>query len=199
MRKIFTFAAVTILFAVSANAQTYFNLGYGLGSDKTTFGSMEADVTNSNTIFAGVSHNFGIAGNFGVEPGVNYVFNFSKTGDELSVKNQYHGLQVPVLFNYALVSSSDMALKVLAGPSANYGLSDKSTTYVGDTKGLDIDNYSDDSYSRFGVSASFGLAAEWCNTIRLKIGYDLGLTDLNKSDNVNYKQDLLTFSLGYIF
>ena len=71
--------------------------------------------------------------------------------------------------------------------------------YQGGIKGLGIDNYSDGSYSRFGVSASFGLAAEWCNTIRLKIGYDLGLTDLNKSDNVSYKQDLLTFSLGYIF
>ena len=199
MRKIFTIAALTILFAVSANAQTLFNLGYGLGSDKTTFGSMETDATNSNTLFAGFSHNFGIADNFGVEPGVNYVFNFSQTGDELSVKNKYHGIHVPVLFNYALVSSSDIALKVLAGPSASYGISDKSTTYVGGIKGLDIDNYSDGSYSRFGVSASFGLAAEWCNTIRLKIGYDLGLTDLNKSDNVSYKQDLLTFSLGYIF
>lgn len=190
---------MTIIFAVSANAQTYFNLGYGLGSDKTTFGSMETDATNSNTLFAGFSHNFGIAGNFGVEPGVNYVFNFSKTGDELSVKNRYHGIQVPVLFNYAIVSSSDMTLKVLAGASANFGLSDKSTTYVGDTKGLDIDNYSDGSYTRFGVSASFGFAAEWFNTIRLKIGYDLGLTDLNKADNVSYKQNLLTFSLAYIF
>lgn len=199
MKKILTIAAVTILFAVSANAQTYFNLGYGLGSDKTTFGSMEADFTDSNTLFAGVSHNFGIAGNFGVEPGVNYVFNFSKTGDELSVKNQYHGIQIPVLLNYAFISSNDFALKLLAGPAANIGLSDKSTTFVGDTKGLVIDNYADDSYSRLGLSASFGLAAEWSNTIRLKVGYDLGLTDLNKSENVSYKQNLLNFSIGYIF
>ena len=199
MKKILTIAAVTILFAVSANAQTYFNLGYGLGNDKTTFGSMAPDVSKSNTLFAGVSHNFGIAGNFGVEPGVNYVFNFSKTGDELSIKNQYHGIQVPVLLNYAFAPSTDFALKLFAGPSANLGLSDKSTTYVGDTKGLVIDNYADDSYSRFGVSASFGIAAELHDTIRLKIGYDLGLNDLNKSDNVKYKQNLLTFTLGYIF
>lgn len=198
-RKILTIAAAAILFAVSANAQTYFNFGYGLGDDKTTFGSMETDVTNSNTLFAGVSHNFGVAGNFGIEPGVNYAFNFSKIGDEFGAKNQYHGIQVPVLLNYAFLSSSDFALKLFAGPAANFGLSDKTTTYVGDIKGLVIDNYADDSYSRLGVSASFGFGAEWCNTIRLKIGYDLGLVDLNKSENVSYKQNLLTFSLGYIF
>lgn len=199
MKKLFFIAAAAILFAVSANAQTYFNVGYGLGSDKTTFGSMEPDITNSNTLFAGVSHNFSIAGNFGIEPGVNYVFNFSKTGDDLCVKNRYNGIQVPVLFNYAIVPSSDFALKILAGPSANVGLSDKSTTYVGDEKGMIIDNYSDESYSRLGVSASFGLAAEWCNTFRIKVGYDLGLNDLNKSDKVCYKQNLLTFSIGYMF
>ena len=199
MKKLFTIAVAAILFAVSANAQTYFNLGYGLGSDRTTFGSMDPDVTNSNTLFAGVSHNFGIAGNFGIEPGVNYVFNFSKTGDDLGIKNRYHGVQVPVLFNYAVLSSSDLALKVFAGPAANLGLSDKSTTFVGSKKGLVIDNYSDGSYNRLGVSASFGLAAELSNTIRIKIGYDLGLNDLNKADKVSYKQNLLTFSLGYIF
>lgn len=199
MRKILTIAAVTILFAVSANAQTYFNLGYGLGRDKTTFGSMEPDATQSSTLFAGVSHNFGIAGNFGVEPGVNYVFNFSNTGDELSVKNQYHGIQVPVLLNYAFVPSSNFAFKLFAGPAANLGLSDKSTTYVGDTKGITIDNYADDSYNRFGLSASFGIAAELHETFRLKLGYDLGLTDLNKEEKVSYRQNLLTLSLGYIF
>lgn len=199
MRKILTIATVTILFAVSANAQTYFNLGYGLGEDRTTFGSMETDASESNTLFAGVSHNLGIAGNFGVEPGLNYVFNFSKIGDDLCVKNNYHGIQVPVLLNYAFVPASDLAFKLFAGPAANLGLSDKSTTYVGDTEGLTIDNYEGGSYKRFGLSASFGLAAEFHDTFRLKIGYDFGLTDLNKSDKVSYKQNLITFSLGYIF
>lgn len=199
MKRILTIAAAAILFAVSANAQTYFNLGYGMGSDKTTFGTMDPDVTNSNTLFAGVSHNFGIAGNFGVEPGVNYVYNFSKTGDDLGAKNQYHGIQVPVLLNYAVLSSSDFALKLFAGPAVNFGLSDKSTTFVGDTKGITIDNYEDNSYNRLGVSASLGLGAEWNNVVRIKVGYDLGLNDLNKSDNVSYKQNLLTFTLGYMF
>lgn len=199
MKKIFTIVAATILFAASANAQTYFNLGYGLGFDKTTFGSMETDATQSNSIFAGVSHNFGIVGNFGVEPGLNYVFNFSKVGDDLCVKNRYHGIQVPVLLNYAFVPSNNLTLKLFAGPAANIGLSDKSTTYVGSTKGLVIDNYADESYNRFGIAASFGVAAELFDIIRIKIGYDLGLNDLNKADNVKYKQDLLTFSLGYKF
>ena len=199
MRKILTIVAATILFAVSANAQTFINLGYGLGWDKTTFGPLETDATNSNAIFAGASHNFGIAGNFGIEPGLNYVFNFSKIGDDLSVKNQYHGLQLPVLFNYAIVPSDNFTFKLFVGPSASFGISDKSTTYVGGIKGIVIDNYEDGSYNRFGLAASFGLAAELFETVRIKVGYDLGLLDLNKAEKIVYKQNMLTFSLGYIF
>ena len=31
------------------------------------------------------------------------------------------------------------------------------------------------------------------------LGYDLGITDLSKSDNILRKQNMLTFTLGYIF
>lgn len=200
MRKLLTIAAAMILFAVSANAQTYVNIGYGLSRDKTTFGSMDTDASNSNAIFAGVSHNFGIGGDFGVEPGLNYLHNFSNISDDgLTVKNRYHGIQVPVLFNYAIVPSSNFTFKFLAGPAVSLGLSDKSTTYAGGVKGYTINNYKDGSYRRLGLSASLGLAAELYDIIRLKIGYDFGLTDLQKSDDICYKQNMLTFSLGYIF
>ena len=199
MRKLFTIAAAAVIFAVSANAQTYFNLGYGLATDITSYTGMDSESTDSNTLFAGVSHNFGIAGNFGVEPGINYVFNFSSEGDSMGYKNQYHGIQIPVLFNYAIVPVSDIAFKAFVGPSVNFGLSDKTKVFAGDKLSYTVDNYADDSYNRLGVSASFGLAAEWSNTIRLKLGYDLGLTDLNKAEKIGYKQNVLTFSLGYIF
>lgn len=200
MKKILIIAAATILFAVTANAQTYVNVGYGLARDKYTVSSLEASVSNSNSVFAGISHNFFIAGNFGIEPGVDYLYNFSSEKESLAtLKNRYHGIMVPVLFNYKFDLANDFAFRALLGPVANFGLSDKTMTYADGKKILTVDNYADKSYNRFGVSASVGFAAEWFNVFRLKVSYDFGLNDLNKNDNIGYRQNVLTFTLGYMF
>lgn len=200
MKKILTIAAAMILFVVSVNAQTYVNAGYGLAWDKVKIGNVASSTDNSNSIFAGVSHNFTLVGDFGVEPGINYLFNFSNRDDDgLGFKNRHHGIMVPVLFNYNFDIAQDFSFKALLGPSLNFGLSDKTTTYVDGVKGYTINNYTENSIRRFGVSASIGLAAEWFDTFRLKIGYDIGLNDLSKDEALKFRQNLLTFTVGYMF
>lgn len=208
MKKIFTIVAAALLFACAANAQTYFNLGYGYGMNKVQFGELDPDTVGSNAITAGVSHNFGIAGNFGIEAGLNYMHDWSWEGLEAGeskgakktgVMSRYDGLNVPVLLNYAFPLASDFKVKVLAGPKMFLGLSDKSTTYVNGEKGLVYNSYEDDDLSRFNVSASFGVAGEWMDKFRFMLGYDLGINDMDKSDLAKRKQSMLTFTLGYIF
>ena len=202
MKKIFTIVAAALLFACAANAQTYANLGYGYGMNKVQFGSLESDTTGSNAIMAGISHNFGIAGNFGIEAGINYMHDWSWAsldGRKSGAMSRYDGINVPVLFNYAFPLASDFSVKVLLGPKAFCGISDKTTTYVNSEKGYTVDNYEDKDNSRFGLSGSVGVAGEWCNKFRFMLGYDLGITDLSKSDNILRKQNMLTFTLGYIF
>lgn len=204
MKKIFTIVAAALLFACAANAQTYFNLGYGYGMNKVQFGDLDPDTVGSNAIIAGVSHNFAIAGNFGIEAGLNYMHDWSWEGIEKADKktgamSRFDGFNVPVLFNYAFPVANDFTVKVLAGPKMFLGLSDKVTTYANGEKGYVVNSYDDKNINRFNVSASFGVAGEWCNKYRFMLGYDLGITDIDKSDLTLRKQNMLTFTLGYIF
>lgn len=144
---------------------------------KIQFGELDPDTVGSNAITAGISHNFAIAGNFGIEAGLN----------------------IPVLFNYAFPLASDFSVKVLLGPKMFYGISDKVTTYANGEKGYTVNSYDDENIGRFNVSGSIGLAGEWCNKFRFMLGYDLGITDIDHSELSLRKQSMLTFTLGYIF
>ena len=204
MKKIFAIAAAALLFTCAVNAQTYFNVGYGYGMNKVQFGNLEPETVSSNAITAGISHNFAIDGNFGIEAGLNYMHDWNWEGLEANDKktgamSRFDGLNVPVLVNYAFPLASDFTVKALLGPKFFYGLSDKTTTYAGGEKGYVVNSYDDENCSRFNVSASAGIAGEWCNKFRFILGYDLGITDIDKSDSVLRKQSMLTFTLGYIF
>lgn len=204
MKKIFTIVAAALLFAGAANAQTYFNLGYGYGMNKVQFGSLESDTVGSNAITAGVSHNFAIAGNFGIEAGLNYMHDWSwdgleKADKKTGVMSRFDGINVPVLFNYAFPLANDFKVKVLLGPKMFCGISDKATTYANGEKGFTVNSYDDENIGRFNISGSVGLAGEWCNKFRFMLGYDLGITDIDHSDSILRKQSMLTFTLGYIF
>ena len=204
MKKIFTIIAAALLFACAANAQTYFNLGYGYGMNKIQFGELDPDTVGSNAITAGISHNFAIAGNFGIEAGLNYMHDWNWEGLENTDKktgamSRFDGLNIPVLFNYAFPLASDFSVKVLLGPKMFYGISDKVTTYANGEKGYTVNSYDDENIGRFNVSGSIGIAGEWCNKFRFMLGYDLGITDIDHSELSLRKQSMLTFTLGYIF
>ena len=200
MKRLFVIAASLVVAAFSAGAQNYINFGYALPTMTYKYGDTKAESSDSNALFLGFSHNFGLSGNFGLEAGLNGLYDFKKTDliGEVNAKSQYIGLQVPALFNYKIDLARDCAVKLFLGPTFAFGLSNKVKSGT-DKTNYTIDYYEDGSYNRFGASASAAAALEWANVIRLKIGYDLGLVDLNKSDNIVEKQNALVFSLGYMF
>lgn len=189
-----------LLVAGTASAQTYFNFGYGLADNCIKFGSMDTDHPNSNVLFAGVSHNFGLSNEFGLETGLNFAYDFAKDGlDIAEVKSKYLGFQAPVLFNYAFRLADDFTVKIFLGPTLSLGLMNKDITFAGGEKMYEVDYYADNSLNRFNVSASAAVAAEWANTIRLKLGYDYGLTDYDPSDSIKRTENVLAFTIGYMF
>ena len=50
-----------------------------------------------------------------------------------------------------------------------------------------------------GVSASAAFAMEVAEAFRIKVGYDYGLIDLNTSDQVKEKENVVNFSVAYMF
>lgn len=200
MKKIFTIAAAMLLFAGAASAQSYINVGYGKPTDVVKFGDMDPETDSFNTLFAGFSHNFLFGKALGVEAGANFAYGFKKT-EELGVdiRYKYTGLNVPVLLNYGLPVGNFLTLKAFAGPTFHYGFSCKNETYADGKKALTLDYYEDGSYNRFFISAGVAVAAEFADTFRVKLGYDLGLTDINKAEKISTKENLFSVTFSYIF
>lgn len=189
--------------AFTAGAQNYLNLGYGLPTSIMKFGDTKPEGLDGNAFDLGYSHNFNFTRVLGLEVGVKGVYQFYNTKDELldtkaETKSNYLGAAAPVLLN-AKFDMGSVAFKFLAGATCNYGFMDKVSTYLNGTKQLTLNNYDDPDIRRFGVSASAAVAAEWASVFRFKIGFDYGITDLDKSSAVKSTVNMLSFSLGYMF
>lgn len=89
--------------------------------------------------------------------------------------------------------SSDFKLNVYAGPSIYIGLA------YNDKLGNTTYDWYGDAYSRFGLGLGMGAWCDIKDMIRVKIGYDMGLLNRAKDDGVEYKENALMFSVGYIF
>ena len=195
--------AAMLLVAGSAFAQNYLNVGYGLPTLRYNYGEkLGTEKVDYNKFFAGYSHNFELASEFGLEAGLNFVFGLDKDKEkdlDAVVRNTSFLFEAPVLANYTFVNESDIKFKAFAGPVFHCGLSDKTTSIVSGGKTWDIDNYKDGDLNRFNVSAAIAVAAEFSNRYRVKIGYDFGLTDVDKNDNIKLHENCISFTLGYIF
>lgn len=213
MKRLFALAAAMLLFVGAAGAQTYFNVGYGQNTsiDKS---ELYSNPSLSNRVFAGVSHNFRFGDFVGLEVGGDFVYDFRRSEysnflESLSsaertwvMKTHYMGVQVPVLFNYKLALSRDLAFKFFVGPTFHYGLKNTVTAYYKGVKEHTTDMYAlefDRGYNRFYVSASAALAMEVAEAFRIKVGYDYGLTNTYENDGRTVKQHVLNFSMAYMF
>lgn len=204
MKKLLVIAAAILSFSV-ANAQIVAYLGYQnvTGNAKSTAGNTTTKTSASSSgFFAGGAMNFDIASGIGVQPALELNFFSDKDGND---KSSAFGVKIPIDVNYGFEITPDIKITAFAGPSIYLGLSRKLKTEYYDVlqdKNVKqtIDYYDDGDFSRFGLG--FGLGA-WCDfkdMIRLKIGYDLGLNDREKnSDNVTFKENTFSISVGYIF
>ncbi|MCQ2137580.1 MAG: PorT family protein [Bacteroidales bacterium] len=204
MKKLFALATAALLFSGMAGAQTYFNAGYGKPTDVVTFGDTEAETTTFNTAFAGLSHNITMGKAFGIEAGVNFVYGFNNdineiAGLETNLKYTSYGLNAPILLNYGIPVGNLLTLKVLAGPTLHYGISSQIASIVDGKEMYTVDYYDENNYERFFVSAGAAVAAEFSNKLRLKVGYDLGLTDIDKAEKISLRENLVSCTLSFIF
>ena len=204
MKKIIALATAALLFSGMAGAQTYFNIGYGLPEDVITFGDTDPSTSTFNTAFAGISHNIKMGKALGIEAGVNFVYGFNDDrsdvlGIDSDIRYRSYGFNAPILLNYGIPIGNLFTLKVFAGPTLHYGLSSVTSSIVGGKIMYSIDNYTESNYDKFFASAGAAVAAEFGDTFRIKAGYDLGLTDIQKAAKVTLKENLLSLTLSYMF
>ena len=189
MKKLFVIAAAILSFGI-ANAQIVAYAGFQDVTETTKQGGHSHSEGLSGLVLGGAM-NFDISNGIGVQPGVELT-TASRTDN--GVKYSQLGLRVPIDVNYGFEIAPDFKLFVFAGPSIYLGLSSKAK--------WDDDSYDyyEDDFSRFGLGLSTGAWCDWKDMLRLKLGYDLGLTNRYKRDSdISVKESAFMVTVGYLF
>lgn len=211
MKKVFAFAAATVLFAGMASAQLGIHVGYApqtyLGK-YTTGSTTISDTTKMTGFFVGIDYNVNITGDLNVNVGLQGRYNTSSESTTLlGVTTKVDGTQmlidVPVLFNYGLNLSDALKLSVFAGPTITYALSGNTkTTISGSPAGLldgttEANWYGDNTNrKKLDVALTFGAAITFSD-IKIFGGYNMGLMNLTTADNTTIKGSNLFLGVGY--
>ena len=210
MKKIMTLAAAMLLTATAAMAQFSAGIGYLTPNHPWTDDGL-------NGFYASVDYNIPIVGNLGVAPGIAYSFSGKKTMPKYhqtyvfhkaSLREQY--VSVPVNVNYALNLSSDLTVRLYAGPTFSYGLTSifkgdidiKDWTIVtGKHIGHTINLYNDSGdYKKFDILVGGGVAFDYDSSIRLSLGYNYGLLNRYNTTLIpSFHRSYLHMGIAYLF
>lgn len=181
--------AITLMWAMMANAQMSVQVGYLLNTENTKVAGVSSTNTYSGFMVA-ADYNVNLTGNLFVAPGLGLSYSFDNSD---GAKYKEFGMYVPIDFNYRFPVSDALSLSVYAGPSLYYGFLSK------DTSTDPAYNYYDTENRRFSVELGGGL---WCDikeTVRVKAGYKWGMTNTSKIDGITENNGCMYISVGYLF
>ncbi|MBR6369926.1 MAG: outer membrane beta-barrel protein [Bacteroidaceae bacterium] len=189
MKKIMLFAAV-LLTAGFASAQVSYQLGFMTTSQETETSLaghvLDTNKDNYSGFMVGADYNLNIVGGLNVAPGLGLGFSFDNDNDE---KYKEFDVLVPVDFNYGFNLGQDLKLYLFAGPTLDLGLVSKSDDW----------DWFDHDMKRFNILLGGGAWVDIKDVIRVKAGYKAGMLDISDSDNISWKRNRLTVSVGYLF
>jgi len=150
-----------------------------------------------------------IQGNFALQYGISYTYLSNKEtvlGTDINYTG--HFIDVPVRLKASFPISSDLSLFAFGGPNFQIGIAEnvKTFTQIGSTDfetntnlyKMDEDEDNKNDLDRLNLQLGVGGGVQF-KSVQLKVGYDWGLFDLNKMEDVNMKRSQLTASIGYMF
>lgn len=211
MKKIFVLAATLLMTASLAMAQELsVNAGYIFSTLSETSGN-QGNKESTSGVSLGASYNIPIADNLGIAPGLYYSLLTGQGSGSLllglantTVKFSEHAINLPVHLNYTIGVSRHANLYLFAGPTFQVGLSSKYKAEAAipilnlGAKTV-IDNYEDLDMNRFNIFLGGGAGMDLNSTIRVTVGFDYGLLNLSKNDNVKSNRYNLKIGVAYLF
>lgn len=212
MKKVFStiLAASLMLIGTAALAQPSIGIGYVNSTDKVKAGST-TNTTNLSGFYLGGSYNINITGALNVAPGLYYTLVTKSDADsylagllDTKVDATEHYLTIPVMFNAGLPLTNDIVGRIYAGPTLAYGLASKTKvkgSVAGYSKDATINNYDDDyDYCRFDIMIGGGVAVDFYDMVRFKVGYDYGLVNRYTGDgDATRHRSQFTVGVAYLF
>ena len=113
----------------------------------------------------------------------------------------HNNFEIPILVKYGFKVSDDIALLPFVGPYFAYGISGKTKKDDG-LGGIEkVSTYDDDEWmglERANMGFKFGCGAEY-NHLYLEIGYQLGVTNISKMDDVSAHSSAFFANFGVNF
>lgn len=211
MKKIYAIAAALFLTGMLAQAQ---DLSAGVGYLYSTMSEKVGNKTNNEVTsgaYLGVSYNIPIVDGLGIAPGFYYsILTGRGTGSILlglgtgTVKFSEHALNIPLYLNYGM-ELGHANLFFFAGPTFQFGLSSKykaeaDVPLAGLIAKGEVNNYKDLNMGRFNVYMGGGIGVDLNEILRITVGFDYGLVNLNKNGTGDKSNRYnLKIGVGYLF
>lgn len=203
MRKLFLSLAIAAVAAGSAAAQITVGAGY---LNQTTVNSISENTSSDGTMhgfYVGAGFSWPLVAGLSIDSGVSY--NYLVSNEDilgagfLNSKTENSILEIPVNLRYRFHAASFLDIFALAGPRFNVGLASTTTASVLDLE-KEINNYGEDSnLQRFDFGLGAGIGFELFQLVRLDVGYDWGLLDLNKTEAVTTRNSRFHVGLAVMF
>lgn len=207
MKKLILSLAIAAIAAGSAMAQVSVGAGYLNQTSKSSLSESSSSKGNSDGFYVGAAFSCPIIAGLSVDPGVYYGFLTSSTdvniaGFELANgKTQSHYLMIPIDLRYSFHALDFLDVFAMAGPRFNVGLASTTTvSALGDAVEQKVDNYGENSsLQRFDFGLGVGIGFDLFQMVRIKVGYDWGLLDVNKTDAVTTNNSMLHAGVAFLF
>lgn len=213
MKRIMVLTAAVMMAASSAFAQVNIGAGYS----GTSMNPSEGDNRWYNGFNVSVGFNVPLGLGFEFSPSVEYNY-LTRQADgalafgEVSVEtdNRYneHYLNIPLMFNYGYEITPNARIFVFAGPTGSFGLyadcTAKIDAAIAQTAGLSDKKTTalwekDSDYRRWDVKIGGGIGIDVCRHWRILVGYDYGLLNRTKVDDMKLHHHNLKAGVTYIF
>lgn len=213
MKKFLT-AIVAILLAAPSFAQ-YSSGGFSLSEENLYFGArfgitsatLSKDIYKDRFSDLGARTGMTLGGVIGlrasntvpvfIESGFYYTERGAKKGKNVI---SYNNIEIPVIVKYGLKATDDIAILPFLGPYFSYAISGKCK---GEVNGESISDGAFDekkwnALRRANMGVKLGVGAEY-NKLYLEIGYQIGITDVCKNDDVSGRSNAFFANFGVNF
>lgn len=184
-----------VLMALVMNLSAQVGIQAGYVSSTTVTNSVKTDYDGFN--FGPVGE-FNIVQNLDLRYGFLYSLLLKHTDNGILGTIDYSGhfVDLPVQAQYSFPLTNDLKVFAFGGPTLNFGLAQSSVLKIGGSS-TTTDHYEvNDDLTRFDVKLGLGGGLRF-SSFELRVGYDWGMLDLNKKDNITLNRNQLTAALVY--
>lgn len=205
MKKVLMTLALVAVAATSAFAQI--SVGAGYLSNKMSYSVTSGSSTTTDYIalggaYIGADYTLDLGQGLGIQAGLKGEYltgNYSWLTVDTKRTEFYLAIPVQCVYSYQL--GTDLKLFALAGPSLALGLSSKDKNTGGLTGTVtEDDNYADTAtYSKTNLFLGVAAGVDVMNTIRIKVGYDIGLLDRHSADDKKINDAQWYVGVAYLF